>query len=109
MKPSLTAIDRFDESRVLSRFLDTFDPSNMQKIMITGTLAGFYVLLKKEDHYDLSDWYIKPEFQSSGLGRAILHNLFGLAKAEKLTIRFEVLRESRSNDFYQKHGFVKNA
>jgi len=107
MKPSLTAIGRFDESRVRSRFLDTFEPDNTHKIMVKGTLAGFYVLLKKEDHYDLSHFYINPEYQSAGLGRAILHNLFGLAKSEGLPIRLGALRESRSNDFYQKHGFIK--
>jgi GNAT superfamily N-acetyltransferase len=63
--------------------------------MVQGTLAGFYVLLKKEDHYDLSHFYMKPEYQSAGLGRAILYKLFGLAKSGGLPIRLGALRESR--------------
>ena len=107
MKPSLTAVGRFDESRVRSRFLDAFEPDNTYKILVKGELLGFYVLLKKEDHFYLDHFYIKPESQSLGLGRGVIHTLFGLAKSEGLPIRVGALRDSRSNDFYRKRGFVK--
>lgn len=107
MEPSLTAIERFDENRVRNRFLETFEPENTYKILVKGELSGFYELLKKEDHYCLSHFYIKPPFQNSGLGRGVIHTLFGLAKSEGLPIRLGALRGSRSNDFYLKNGFVK--
>lgn len=107
MKPSLTASGRFDETQVRSRFLETFEPDSTYKILVKGELSGFYMLLKKADHYDLSHFYIKPQYQNAGLGRGIIHNLFGLAKSEGLPIHLGALKGSPSNDFYLKHGFVK--
>jgi GNAT superfamily N-acetyltransferase len=107
MEPSLLAAGRFDENRVRSRFLESFEPENTYKILVKGELMGFYALLKKEDHYDLSHLYIKPQFQNSGLGRGVIHNIFGLAKSEGLPVRLGALKGSRSNDFYLKNGFIK--
>lgn len=106
MEPSLTAIGRFDENRVRSRFLETFEPTDTYKILKEGQLLGFYALLKKQDHYYLSHFYIQPDNQNLGLGKAVINDIIELAKSDGLPIRLGALRESRANDFYLKNGFV---
>ena len=50
MKPSLEALGRFDDNRVRSRFLETFNPEDTFKITEANELMGFYVVRFKEDH-----------------------------------------------------------
>ncbi|WLQ14452.1 GNAT family N-acetyltransferase [Hahella aquimaris] len=107
MKPSLEAVGRFDENRVRSRFLDTFVPEETFKIMENGELAGFFVLRNKQDHLYLDHLYIRPDFQNRSIGGKVLAEVKREAANKGLPVKLCALRDSKANDFYQKHGFVK--
>ena len=107
MKPSLVALGRFDESRVRSRFLETFVPQDTIKLTLEGELLGFYVLRTRTDHIWLDHLYIKPEHQNKQLGKKVLDRVIQTAKDRLLPMRLGALKGSRSNDFYVKNGFVQ--
>ena len=107
MRPSLTAIGRFDEKRVRSRFLDAFEPDNTYKIIKNDEILGFYAFTEKENHYYISHLYIKPSYQNMGLGLKVIKKIIEKTKFNNFPIRLGALRDSRSNDFYTKNGFIK--
>lgn len=107
MQESLEAIGRFDPERARTRFMENFSKADTKKILIDDQLIGFYVLKEKEDHLWLDHLYIHPQFQGGGIGGKIVDLVKSIAKAKKLPIRLGALRDSKSNDFYQKQGFTK--
>ena len=106
MRESLIKVGRFNRERSIERFRSSFAPENTQKILSNRTLVGFYTLNKKEDHLHLDHLYIKPDCQSAGIGSTVMSGLIEHSEKLLLPIRLGALRESRSNVFYQKHGFV---
>lgn len=105
MKESLEALGRFDPKRARHRFLETFSQKDTWKVVVDKQVVGFYVLRLKEGHWHLDHLYFCPGFQGEGLGGSVLAVIKQQAKATELPIRLGALRESRSNDFYKKHGF----
>ncbi|MCJ8312646.1 MAG: GNAT family N-acetyltransferase [Saccharospirillaceae bacterium] len=106
MKPSLEKLGRFDEKRVRSRFLETFLPDDTFKIELNDELAGFYVVRNKEDYLFLDHLYIDPQFQNNKLGEFAINQVKEKAIEFKKFIKLGALKQSRSNDFYKKQGFV---
>jgi hypothetical protein len=47
MKPSLVALDRFNETRVRSRFLEKCESNNTVKVIENGELLGLYVVRER--------------------------------------------------------------
>ena len=107
MRESLTAIGRFDPERARERFLSSFEPKNTSKIVVGGKLAGFIVTEIQKDHIFLSHLYLHPEYQGSGIGGELLGKIKQQGQARQLPIRLGALRESRSNQFYERHDFRK--
>ncbi|RJG36063.1 N-acetyltransferase [Motilimonas pumila] len=103
MKASLEAVGRFDENRVRTRFLDRFSPEDTLKILVGGSLVGFYVILDKGDHLYLDHLYILPAYQGKGLGGKVITKLKVMAQGS--TIKLGALKGSASNEFYLNHGF----
>lgn len=106
MQPSLEAIGRFDPLRVRARFLENFDPASTREVLWEGRRVGFVVLRPVEDHLLLDHLYIDPTAQGLGLGAQVLMQVISEAHAQKKTLRVGALKQSRSNDFYLRHGFV---
>lgn len=107
MKPSLIALGRFDENRVRTRFLETFEPNDTWKIIDNEELLGFFVVRIRSDHHYLDHLYIKPEHQNRKLGKSVVEKIVLDASLQKLPVRVGALRGSRSNNFYVKNGFQK--
>lgn len=107
MRPSLEAVGRFDPDRARSRFLNNFCREATRKVEVDERLAGFYVVKDNIDHLYLDHMYIRSEFQGNGLGSLILKGIIVEAQERGLPLRLGALRGSRSNQFYQSHGFVQ--
>ncbi len=107
MEPSLEAVGRFDVERVRYRFLNNFTPAETFKLIHENEIIGFYVLKTKSDCLYLDHFYIDPVFQNKNIGSKVITKIKSQAKERKLPIRLGVLRESRANQFYSNHGFVK--
>ena len=107
MRESLEALGRFDADRARSRFLDSFSQADTKKIVIDNVVAGFYVVRITSTHLQLDHFYLHPDFQDNGVGSEVLERIKAKSTERQLPIRLGALRESRSNNFYLKHGFVK--
>lgn len=106
MRDSLERVGRFDPVRARDRFLAGFAPQYTQHILLSGQRIGFYVLKPEGAGLLLDHLYIQPGHQGLGAGAAVLAHLFAQADAQGLVLRVGALRESDSNRFYLRHGFV---
>lgn len=106
MRDSLERVGRFDPMRARERFLSTFSPEHTHVIFFRQALAGLYVVKPRDDALLLDHLYVAPAHQGRGIGSVVLVRVF--AEADKLgcPVRVGALRESASNRFYTRHGFV---
>jgi len=107
MRESLEKIGRFDRERSIDRFRSSFIAKDTTKIFYQGDLVGFYSLTIKTDHLYLGHLYVRPRNQSLGIGSLAIEKMITLSSKTGLPIRLGALKQSESNHFYQKHGFVK--
>ena len=106
MKESLMRLDRFDEQRARDRFLNRFVPEATRFIEWQGERVGFVVVLPEPERIVLDHLYVLPEFQNHRIGSAVLQSVLSVADAQGLPVHVMALKESRSNGFYQRHGFT---
>jgi len=104
MKPSLERVGRFDPQRARDRLKSSFFPTHSQVIVVDGVRVGFYTFRPSENGFYLDHFYIQPAFQSRGIGSRVLRMLLRIADERGDWIRLGALRESDSNQFYQRHG-----
>ena len=106
MRLSLERVGRFDPDRARLRFLDAFSPEHTREILADETRVGFFVLKSQDGGLVLDHLYVRPSHQSLGIGTAVLRRVFAEADERGLDLRVGALRESESNRFYVRHGFV---
>ena len=105
MRESLERVGRFDPVRARERFLGGFEARDTRYIEASGERVGFVVV--KHHHHELllDHLYVRPSAQGSGVGSAVLMQIFKEADAAALPIKVGALKESASNRFYTRHGF----
>ena len=107
MRESLERIGRFDPSRACERFLAGFSPEDTRHVLLDGERVGFFVLRPYEPGGLLLDHlYVHPSHQGKGIGAVVLAQVFMEADAIGAQVRVGALRESDSNRFYARHGFM---
>lgn len=107
MRESLERVGRFDPERARQRLRATYAPADTLAILLDGRRIGFYTLRRDEGALKLDHLYIAPGFQGGGVGATVLRRIFQQADALGLPVRLGALRDSPSNRFYQRHGFVQ--
>ena len=105
MQASLEALGRFDPVRARARFLEHFSPECTRHLMVGGRRVGVVVLRLEPQHLLLDHLYVHPDHQGRGLGAAVVVDVLRHAAAQGLPVNVTELRGSRSNHFYQRHGF----
>jgi GNAT superfamily N-acetyltransferase len=106
MRESLERVGRFDPVRARERFAAGFSPEHTHHVVVANARVGFVVVKPQADHLLLDHLYIQPDLQSQGIGAAVLARVFAQADQAALPLRVGALRESASNRFYLRHGFV---
>lgn len=106
MRASLERIGRFNLERARQRFLSSYEPGHTRHILADGRRVGFVVLRPYQGELLLDHLYVRPSAQGRGIGAAVLQHVFAQADAARLPLRVGALRESDSNRFYERHGFV---
>jgi len=107
MRESLERIGRFDPTRARERFLVSFDAACCRYILVDGVKVGFVLIRPEPDHLLLDHLYVVPEHQGKGVGAAVLDAVLADADAQALPVKLGALRDSDSNRFYQRYGFIK--
>lgn len=106
MRDSLQRVGRFDPQRARERLRNSFHPEHSQFIVFDGARIGFYTLRPANDAFHLDHFYIDPSCQSRGIGSCVLRRLLSIADVRRMPVHLGALRDSPSNRFYQRHGFV---
>lgn len=107
MKESLERLGRFDPERARARLRSTFRPDHTWFIERDGARIGFYALRPDGDGLRLDHLYVVPAAQGLGVGGQVLSRLLRDADSRGLPVRVGALRDSDSNRFYRRHGFVQ--
>jgi len=105
MRESLERVGRFDPVRARERFVSGFEAHNTHHIEVSGERVGFVVVKHHLTELVLDHFYVRPSAQGSGIGSAVLAQIFKAADAVALPIKVGALKESASNRFYTRHGF----
>ncbi|MGR3886376.1 GNAT family N-acetyltransferase [Pseudomonas sp. 1152_12] len=105
MRESLERVGRFDPVRARERFVSGFEAHNTRFIEVAGNKVGFVVLKHHPNELVLDHLYVRPSAQGSGIGAAVLTQIFNEADAAALPVKVGALKESASNRFYTRHGF----
>lgn len=107
MRESLERLGRFDPDRARARLRATFSPEHTWSIERDGQRIGFYALRPVNGALRLDHLYVLPGEQGKGSGSAVLQRLFEQADACGMALYLGALRDSDSNRFYRRHGFVQ--
>ena len=106
MRESLERVGRFDAERARTRLLVSFAPESTHFIMVDDQPAGFYAVRQGDKGMDLEHLYILPDFQNRGIGGQVLKHILAEADRTGASVHVGALKESDSNRFYCRHGFV---
>lgn len=104
MRPSLTRLGRYDETRVRQRFLTVFNPSYTWGVQYVERLIGCVALRPEGDEYWLEHLLLLPQHHGQGIGTQVLDVM--LARAGHATVRLDVLQRSEARALYERRGFV---
>ncbi len=106
MRESLERLGRFNPNRARERFLGTFEATSTRRIEVSGYLVGFVVIRDHQNELLLDHLYVIPSAQGAGIGSQVLTQIFREADEIGRPIKVGALKESASNRFYTRHGFV---
>lgn len=107
MQESLERIGRFDPQRARERFLSSFAPARCRFVVVGGVRVGFVQTKPADEYILLEHLYVVPEHQGKGIGSAVLESILADADSRSRSVKVGALRDSESNRFYQRHGFLK--
>jgi GNAT superfamily N-acetyltransferase len=106
MRASLEQVGRFDPARARERLRNSFYPDHTQFILLDGQKVGFVTFRPVPGCFQLDHLYLHPRSQSLGIGSLVLGHLLSQSDAHQLPVKLGALRESASNRFYRRHGFL---
>ncbi|UXH78370.1 GNAT family N-acetyltransferase [Roseateles amylovorans] len=96
-----------DPLRTRDHFLQTLRPHDATVMQLSGRIAGFYVLRRRDTDLYLDHLYVDPDLQRQGLGACALARVLALSDAHQLDVRLRALRLSDATRFYERHGFTR--
>ncbi len=105
LRADLERLGRFDPVRVRQRFLSGFDADSTQVIRVGEADAGSIAMRSDGGSRCLEHFYLKPEFQGTGIGSSVLKAQLA-ASGDAETIRLNVLQWSRARGLYDHFGFI---
>lgn len=109
MRPSLERVGRFNPERARERLRNSFHPEHTEFVNFDGHRSGFYTFRPTSDAFHLDHLYIAPSCQSQGIGSYVIRYLLARSDALHLPVHLGALRDSASNRFYKRHGFIQTA
>ena len=87
-------------------FEKKWEPARLQKILCENEIVGVLWVERREDHVEVLEIQIDPEFQGRGLGTAVLSDILGQVDQAGLSVKLQVLFKNRAKALYERLGFV---
>lgn len=105
LRPDLERLGRFDPVRVRQRFLSAFDPAVTQVVLVGGRGAGSIAVRQDAGSLWIEHFYLKADCQGKGIGSRVLQRQLDSGRGGR-PFRLNVLRGSRAQALYERHGFT---
>ncbi|HQS17451.1 GNAT family N-acetyltransferase [Reyranella sp.] len=107
MREHLERVGRYTPERSRRTFRGHFDEPGTRLILQNGVRIGCVGLRRSDQEIRIDSFYLDRRLHGSGLGTTILKALLAEADAACLPVRLEVLKGSKADRLYLRHGFVK--
>jgi ribosomal protein S18 acetylase RimI-like enzyme len=83
-----------------------FSPHNTRLILVSGATAGWISVVDHADCTKIDELYLLPEFQSRGIGTAVLREVIEHARRRAVPLRLRVFNiNDGAKRLYEKLGF----
>jgi GNAT superfamily N-acetyltransferase len=105
LRPDLERLGRFDPVRVRQRFLSAFDPAVTQVVLVDGHEAGSIAVRPDAGSVWIEHFYLTADCQGKGIGSLVLRRQLRASQGGR-PFRLNVLRGSRAQALYARHGFA---
>jgi ribosomal protein S18 acetylase RimI-like enzyme len=96
----------WNDARVRAESIEVTSSPGACVVLVNGKSAGVMTVRRLEDHLQLEQLYLLPEFQGRGVGTFLMRGLIADSKASGLPARLRVLRVNPARHFYEKLGFI---
>lgn len=91
----------WDEGDQRSRFDEAFDPARREVIVVGGRAVGFQGVEDAGEHLFLATLELEPDFQSRGIGSALVRRLLARGRP----IELQVFAVNPARRLYERLGF----
>jgi ribosomal protein S18 acetylase RimI-like enzyme len=96
----------WNDARVRAESIEDASLPEACVVLVNGKSAGVMTVRRFEDHLQLEQLYLLPEFQGLGVGTFLVRGLLAESKASGIPARLRVLRVNPAKHFYEKLGFM---
>jgi len=96
----------WDEEVQRARFDASFEPAEIQVIVVAERVAGYLAVHREPQAIQLLNLMVDPEFQNRGLGTAVLRGLLAEAQARQMPVRLQVMKVNPARRLYERIGFT---
>lgn len=107
MREHLERVFRYSPERARRVFRATFEEPGMRLILLGAERVGCVGFRRGDSEIKIDSFYLDRRLHNTGLGTKILKVLLDEADATGLPVGLEVLKGSKADRFYTRHGFVK--
>lgn len=104
-KRLLSALGRWDEGRVVTRFKGAFKIDHAQVIRLDGADIGWMQVSDSADRLHLHQLHIVPRFHNRGIGTCLIQALLERARGLGRPVALNVIRGNPALSLYQRLGF----
>jgi len=95
----------WDQERQECFFDEKWFPEEYEILLCGQADCGYLWVADGEDHVDIMEIVILPEYQNRGIGSRILEQEIARARARDVPVRLRVLKQSRAISLYRRLGF----
>ncbi len=104
-KPLLIALDRWDESKIVSRFTESFRLDQIQMLAAPPRDIGWLQLSESDEEVHIDQIHLITGHRNRGIGTKIVRALQECTAASMRRLALNVIRGNRAQALYERLGF----
>mgnify|MGYP002279115488 CR=1 FL=1 len=104
-KPLLTAVGRWDEEKILSRFTESFLPDQISILTEDATPIGWMQISETAEEIHLDQLHLVQSVRNQGIGTRLIKELQNRAAACRKMLALNVMRGNHARQLYERLGF----
>jgi ribosomal protein S18 acetylase RimI-like enzyme len=104
--PLLTALGRWDEEKVLSRFAEGFKLDEIRVLSVNGSAAGWIQVSETPEEFHVDQIHLVESARNRGIGSGLIRDLQERASACGKAVALNVIQGNRAHRLYERLGFL---